>query len=562
MTSYVDSIIQLCRDNPQILIFLALAIGYYVGKIRFFGFNLGSTASVLLAALVLGQVNVQIPPLLKVVSFALFTFTIGYKVGPEFFGALKAEGLKYIMMSLVVAFVALIGAVSLGNVMGFDPGTTAGMFAGSQTISASIGTAEGAIGQLSISDAAKQVLDTNVAVAYAITYIFGTVGCVVFVKMIPRIWKIDLKDEATKLEEQMSGGLGVRKPGLFSWSNQLVIRGYMVTNPAVSGKTVSELEAICPERMAVEKIRRGEQILDPKPDMVIQMNDVLILIGSCRDYHKAPDVGTEVDPTSAVDMMGEVLEICVFNPDAVGKTLGEIGRNREAHGIYLRSMTRQGHELPITRDTPVHKCDVLQVVGAKEDVERVAKLLGYPERPTEATDLIIVGIGCVLGTLIGLASISLGAIPLSLGVGGGVLISGLLFGYLRAVHPTFGQFPGGAQWILNNLGLNLFIACVGLVAGVSAVQSFQTTGLSVLLSGIVLSLLPITVALIFGKSVLKMNPILLFGAVTGARTLTAGLSMLQEESDSMTPTLGYAAPYAFGNVLLTIWGSIIVMAMS
>lgn len=557
-----DSIVEICRSNPQILVFLSLAIGYYVGKIKFFGFTLGSTASVLLAALVLGQLNVEIPALLKVVAFALFTFTIGYKVGPEFFGALKEEGVKYILLSLVVAFAALVTTIILGKVLGFDPGTTAGMFAGSQTISASIGTAEGAISQLSISDAAKQVLDTNVAVAYAITYIFGTVGCVIFLKMVPRLWRIDLKGEAAKLEQQMSGGLGAPKAGLFSWSNQLVIRAYQVKSPAIAGKTASQLEAMCPERMAVEKIRRGDQVIDPKPDMAIQMDDIIVLIGSCRDHHKVPAIGPEIDPTSVTDIMGEVLEVCVFNPSAVGKTLGEIGKSKAAHGIFLRKITRQGHELPITRDTVVHKCDVLQLVGAKDDVERAAKLLGYPERPTEATDLILVGIGCVLGTLLGLIAVTVAGIPLSLGVGGGVLISGLLFGYLRAVHPTFGQFPGPAQWILNNLGINLFIACVGLVAGVSAVQAFQTTGLSVLLAGIVLSLVPLSVALVFGKSVLKMNPVLLFGGVAGARTLTAALTMLQEETDSMTPTLGYAAPYAFGNVLLTVWGSIIVILMS
>ncbi|MFA6379458.1 MAG: TrkA C-terminal domain-containing protein, partial [Candidatus Omnitrophota bacterium] len=250
----------------------------------------------------------------------------------------------------------------------------------------------------------------------------------------------------------------------------------------------------------------------------------------------------------------------VLNSKIVGKTLGELARNQSkiAHGVFLKKITRQGHELPITNDTIISKCDVMQIVGAKEDVERVAKLAGYPERPTSVTDLVMVGVGCVLGTLIGLIAIPIMGIPLTLGVGGGVLVAGLIFGWLRAVHPTFGQIPSGGQWILQDLGLNLFIACVGINAGPKAIQAIQTNGLTIFLAGVVLCLAPFIVGMLFGKFVLRMNPVLLLGALAGARVLTAALNTLQEDADSATPVLGYAAPYAFGNVLLTIWGSVII----
>jgi putative transport protein len=559
----VHDIVEICRSYPQIVVFLAIAIGYFVGKMKFRGFNIGSTAGVLIVALVLGQMTIKVPPLLKAVSFALFIFCMGYKVGPQFFGALKKEGLNYIWLSLLVALSGLAIAILLGKVFGFDKGITAGLLAGSMTQSSVIGTAEGAIKHLSISAAEQTVLEGNVAVAYAITYIFGTAGLIFFFKMLPRLMKINLRNEARKLEEEMSGDSGEidKKPELFSWYKQLNLRAYHVTNEKILGKTVSELEALFLGKVAVEKLKRADRVIDPTPDMVIQSGDVVAIVGDRSEFLKADvEIGPEVDDRGVVGLIGEILSICVLNSEAVGKTLGEIS-TEHGYGCFLRRITRQGHELPLTKNTVVHKCDVLQVAGAQKDVEKLVKHLGYPERPTVITDLVIVGLGCVLGTLLGLIVVPVMGIPLTLGVGGGVLVSGLVFGWLRSVHPTFGQIPSGAQWVFTDLGLNLFIACVGLTAGPKAIHALQTAGASLFLAGVILTLTPHIIGLIFGRLVLKMNPVLLLGALTGAGTNTATLNSLKEEADSSAPVLGYSVPFAFGNVLLTIWGTVLVNVM-
>jgi len=560
----VELIVNICRNNPQIVLFLAMAVGYAVGKIKFFGISLGATTCTLLAALALGQMNVEVSPLLKTVSFALFMFAIGYRVGPQFFGALKKDGLNYLWISLIVCFAGLAAAIFLGKLMGFDQGTTAGLFAGSMTQSAAIGTAEGAIAQLPISEAQKTMLDTNVAVAYAITYIFGTAGTIVFLKMVPRMLRIDLKQEARKLEEKMNGGAAAAdKPELFSWSRQLELRAYRIPANGTSAKTVRQLESLFPERVYVTRIKRNSEVIKVDPDTAIQANDLIALSGNARSLLAAPGlIGPEVDIADITEVMGEVLEVCILNKKVVGHTLGELSKNKLAHGIFLSKVTRQGHEIPITRDTEIHKCDVFQLIGVREDVERVVGYLGYPERPTNITDLVMVGLGIVLGTLMGLIVLHVGNLPITLGVGGGVLVSGLVFGWLRSVHPTFGQIPAGAQWLLSDLGLNLFIACVGVSAAVQAVQAFETTGLSVFLAGVVLSLLPIILGLLFGRYLLKMNIVLLLGAVAGARVITAALNTLQEDAESTAPALGYAVPYAFSNVLLTVFGSVIISVMT
>lgn len=548
-------VISLCQKYPQIVIFLAIAIGYFVGKIKIFGFSLGSTAGVLLSALVLGQMDITVTPLLKSVGFALFIFAIGYKVGPQFFGALKKEGLNYIWISLVVALTGLVTAIILGKLFGFGPGTVAGMLAGAMTQSTVIGTADGAISALPVSAAQKAAFQSNVAVAYAITYIFGVAGLIVFFKLVPKILRLDLKREAKEMESKMSGSGEPESPELFSWYKKINLRAY---KSKISGKSVKDLESMFPGSVAIERIKRGQDIIQPQPDTIIQSGDEIALVGNRQAMLMASKIiGSEVDDQQAMDIIGEIIDVCVTKKEIAGKTLGQINAEH-GHGVFLRKLTRAGHELPLTRATIISRGDVMSVAGAAKEIEAFINYIGYPERATNTTDLIMVGWGIVIGTLIGLISIPLAGIPITLGVGGGILVAGLVCGWLRAVHPTFGQIPMGAQWIFTDLGLNLFIACVGLSAGPKAVQALQTSGGAVFLAGAILSLTPMIAGLAFGRIVLKLEPVLLFGALTGAGTVTPALNALKEESDSSVPALGYAVPYAFGNVVLTIWGTVLV----
>lgn len=557
-----QEIMAIVQESPEVLVFLSLAIGYIIGKIKIKGFGIGTTASVLLVAMVLGQFTIDVPPILKSLAFALFAFCIGYQVGPQFFGALRKEGLNYLMISLVVVLAGLATAILLGKALHFDKGTTAGLFAGSMTQSAVIGTADGAVDQLAISAAEKKVLYNNIAVSYAITYLFGVVGVILFFKLLPGLMRINLKDEARKLEVDMGGGSELKSPELFSWSRQVELRAYEATNGQIAGKTVSEIEKCFPARVAIYRIKRAERLWECAQDTIVECNDVLVLGGKHVGLVCATDViGHEIDITTVIDMIGESLDVCVLNPDVVNRTLGEMGRTPGAHGIFVTRMTRQGHEIPLLADTVINKNDIMHLVGSKADVERAAQMLGYPERPTAVTDLVMVGVGCVLGTLAGMIVIPIAGIPLTLGTGGGVLVAGLIFGWLRSLHPTFGQIPDGGQWLLNDLGLSLFVACVGLSSGKAAIQALETTGLSIFFAGIILALVPIVAGALFGRYVLRMNPVLLLGALTGARVIPQAMTALEEDAESTTPALAFAAPFAFANVFLTIMGSIIINVM-
>jgi len=545
----------ICRDHPQILVFLSLAIGYFVGKIKLFGFSLGSTASVLLAALVLGQIEVNITPLIKTISFALFIFTIGYKVGPQFFGGLKKEGISYIIISLFFAIVGLVTAILLGKLFGFDKGTTVGLVSGALTQSTVIGAADDAISSLAVSAAEKTALEANVAVAYAISYIFGVAGLIIFYKIVPRLFKMNLVKEAQQLEAQFDGDTQPPSKDVFAWNRYPTVRIYQVTNKTIEGKTVSSLP------VTIAQINRDGKLLAPTKQTKLKHNDHILVVGS-RDtiIELESSLGPEIDDQALSSIAPEVIDVWVSKKQAEGKTIAQLMK-KYGTNCYIHSIERQGHTLPLKPKLIVHKGDILQIVGLQQDVDIFVKKVGYAERATTKSNIIMVGLGCFLGTLLGIVAVKFGVVTLSIGVGASVLLAGLLLGWLRSVRPMFGGIPAAAQWLLIDLGLNLFIACVGLTAGPKAIDALKSHGIWLFLAGVLLTLIPHILSLLFGHFVLRMNPVLLLGAVTGSGTATPSLNVLKDECKSAAPALGYTVPYAIGNFILTLWGTIIINFM-
>jgi putative transport protein len=560
-----EDLLNIVRANPQIFLFLSLAIGYFVGnRLKIFGFTLGTTVSVLLAALILGQVGIKIPPALQSISFSLFIFTVGYKVGPQFFDSFKKEGFNYLCIASVTALTAIATAIVVGKFIHFDKGTITGMFAGAVTTSSALGTGSGAIKQLAISAEHKKILNSNMTIAYAVTYVFGCVGTIIALKLIPKFLGIDLKQEARNLKIQMAGGIDSFSDGtgLFSWNNRINARTYEVNKQKIIGRKISHIEGLFKSsNVAIDRIKRGEKIINGTSNVIVQKHDILLVLGKTTDLINASNIiGKEMEPISVLDVTGSIKNVAILSDKIIGKSLEELSKKKFALGIFLDKIIRQGHKIPISKDTVIQKCDVLRLIGSQDDVDNAIKFLGYAEKTT-ITDLAVFSLGCVLGTLIGLIVIKVFGVPITLGVGGGVLVAGLLCGWLRSKHPTFGQIPVGAQWMLSNLGLNLFVACIGLSAGAQAVHALKTTGVEVFFGGAVITIIPIIVASFLGHKVLKMNPIFLLGAITGAHNTSAALNVLIEDADSSLPVLGYAAPYALANFWLTICGGILITIM-
>ncbi len=549
------------RQNPELAVFLTLALGFLVGRLKVGTFKLGNVVGTLLAGVVVGQIGVKVDPVVKLVFFDLFLFATGYKVGPQFFRGLKKNALTQVSLTAVLCVTSLVTTVAAAKVFRYDCGTAAGLMAGAFTESTVIGTAGETINRLPVSDAEKKRLLDQIPVAYAVSYLVGTGFVVWFLSgLAPKLLKVNLKEEAKKLGETLSRGKsGEREEGVQSAYREWDVRAYELPAGA-AGKTVGEFEkSFAPDRVFVRRIRRKGIFLEGEEGTALASGDV-VAIAARRPIHlsRKSSFGRECEDRELLDWPVTVADAVVTRKEIEGQTLEDLGKSH-GRGVVLMNLSRGGEDVPISLRTTVDRGDLLRIAGAPEDVDRVGKVLGYVERPSSETDVVFVGLGIVLGGFVGLLSVTVGGLPLSLTASGGALIMGLVFGWLRSVRPTFGRIPEAALWVFDTVGLAVFIGIVGLSAGPSFVSGIRETGPSLLFVGLVVAVTPHIAALFFGKYVLKMNPVLLFGACAGAGTVTAALRGIQDEAGSKLPVLGYTVPYAIGNILLTAWGPVIVM---
>ena len=562
----METLRNLLQKYPEIAVFLTLAIGFFIGKRKFGKFSLGVVTSTLLAGVLIGQFNIKIAPDVKSIFFLMFLFAVGYGVGPQFFQGLKSGGVQQVLFAVVLCVACLLSTYAMAKLLGYNPGAAAGLLSGACTISAVLGVATETINSLPASPDQKKVMLDTMPVAYAVTYLFGTAGSAWFLaKVGPKILRVNLAEECKKLEQGLGGE--TTEPGTLAAYVHVIARAYRITNPEFAHKTVSQFEsAFAPQRIFVERVRENGHVVDAEPDTMLELNTVVALAGRREAIlENERRFGTEVDDREVMNFQAQVLDVVVTKKDLVGKTLEEISRmelGQIGRGVFARKLMRTGREMPIYPGVPIYRGDVLTIAGAKKDVDRAAQFLGYADRPTEATDMVIMGLAIAIGAAIGAITIRVGNIPLSLSTSGGALVSGLICGWLRAVNRTFGRIPNQALWVFNNVGLNVFIAVVAIEAGPSFVAGLKAKGLSLLLAGIVVTTLPFVIGLLVGKFVFKMNPALLLGACAGARTTTAALGAIEEEAKSKVPAMGYTVTYAVGNILLTTWGLVIVLMMS
>jgi putative transport protein len=481
---------------------LTLAIGFFIGRLKIGTLSLGTAVGTLLAGVAIGQLNIQVSPVVKYVFFDLFLFTTGYKVGPQFFRALKKDAFPQLALTIVLCVTCLIAAFIAAKLLGYDVGTAAGMLAGAFTESTVIGTASDAIGRITaISAAEKTTLINNIPVAYAVTYLIGTAFIVWFLPNVgPKLMRVDLKEEARTLRAKIAAS-GAGEPEALSAYQVLAVRAYQVENPDLINRNVGELEARPKQaRVFISRIRREGKIIEPDPDTVVREGDIIaVLTRSELLTARGEEIGNEVDDKELLDFPIEFLDVVITNKSFVGKTIVELAGKDFARGVFLKKLTRVGEPMPFSSATQVERGDVLTLVGATRDVDRAARNLGYADRQTVMTDMVFVGLGIVLGGLVGLLSITIAGLPLTLTASGGALIMGLIFGWLRAVHPTFGRIPGSAMWIFDTVGLTVFMACVGLAAGPSFFSGLHKSGISLVFVGLVIAVLPHTISILFGR---------------------------------------------------------------
>ncbi len=559
---WVFSVLQ---AHPELAIFLSLAIGYWIGAIKLGKVSLGAVTGTLLAALAIGQIGIEVSANVKTVFFIMFLFAVGYGVGPQFVRGIASDGLPQAIFGVVISVLCLVVTLVVVKIAGYDTGLAAGLYSGAATISAAIGLSTDAINKSGMpADEAATALN-SIPVGYAVCYIWGTIGTgIILAQLGPKLLGIDLAAECARYEKEMSRG--APEGGIQSAYRKLDLRAFEVAEGStLIGRTVADAESLHrDDRLFVDRIRRGGKIMDARPDTAIQAGDIVAVAGPTDRLVALDASAKEVSDPELLDVPAEAIDVVVTNKLYSGKTLLELSNTDFARGVYLTKITRGATsvDIPILAQTKIYRGDILRISGARAHTQAAEKAIGYADRPSAVTDMVFVGLGIALGGLIGAITVPIGGVPITLSTSGGALIMGLVFGWLRTVHPTFGRVPAPSLWLMNSVGLNVFIAVVGITAGPTFIAGVKESGIMLFVWGLVATSVPMLLAPFIGKYLFKFDPAINLGCCGGARTSTASVAMVADVAQSNIPMLGYTVPYAVSNTLLTLNGMIIVLILT
>jgi putative transport protein len=558
----MEEIFKWFAANPYVLLFFVVGGAVLVGKFTVAGYGLGMVA----AAIVVGAglsawastygVKMSLDNFAKSLFYYLFMYGVGLRVGPSFINSLKGDGLKFTGLAVFCSVLGLFGAVVLAKLFSLPDGAAAGILAGSMTMSAAIGSAEEAIKQgvfkLSEGQTAEQV-SGMIALSYGLTYIWGTVGIILICKYLPRWWGVDARAAAKKYEEE-KGVPNVDDAGLTGYK-PLTLRAYRLTNNEVAGQTVGQFLRKHPE-YKVANVARGEQRLGAADDLVLQKGDVIAVGGRLEAMTQNMGLlGPEVPDSKALNVPIDQAEILVTNKDMVGKELQDFRKADFAGQVALRSIERGGVAIPIGLSTKVERFDVLYVSGMQSAVDKMAAMFGKIARPSTSTDLMTLALGMILGFLIGAISFPLAGSKVGLGNAGGLLVSGIIVSSVASRLRFFGSTPNAARNILEDLGLVVFIAIVGVNAGAGLISQLTgTVALYIFIAGFIVCTVPPILVWAIGYHWMKINPAILMGGVAGARSHSGPAREAAKEIGSSVPWIGFPVGYAVSGVLLTVFG--------
>ncbi len=562
MTTTFEWIRDALRDHADLALFLTLAAGYLIGRLRIGSFKLGPVVGCLLAGLAVGQFGIVIPSVLGGTFFLLFLFAVGYKTGPQFFRGFGRNALPQVILTVFFAVTGLLTAYSIARVLEFDAGTAAGLLAGGIHASGAVGTGRDAIEKLALDESVRRVLTINVTIAFTVTYMLAIfIGIFILVRIGPWLMRVDLRAECQKLEKE----LGMKDElGVVSAYKQFVMRAYKVPEN-MNDTSVAELEDFfSPERVFVERVKNNQRVMDADPNLRLFSGDLIVLSGRPKMLGGSnnPLHPYEVEDPSLLDVPAIAVDYILERKDLRHRTLAEIvetlGGEVATRGVYVRKVLRAGEELPLGSKVVLERGDMLTLIGAKRHVDRVAAQLGSVERASNATDLVPICLAIGIGGLIGLPALHLSRLSIGLGLPVGVLLASLVIGWMHSIRPAFGKVPEPVVWLLNSMGLAAFLATIGINAGPSFVHGVRSAGLTLLITGAIVCAVPYLLTILVGRYIFKLHPGILLGICAGSGLSSPGLAALLEKAESRVPVLGYGVSYAINAVLYALWGSLIV----
>jgi len=571
----VKGVFAFLGQQQWVLILIAMALGYPLGRVAIGPISLGSTAGTLLVAVVISLVaqsyfglTYSVPGIVATIFLSLFMYALGLGTGPKFFTGLRSAGLAAIVVGLVIWSLNWVICVGGAKLFGLPSGFAAGLISGSYTITAVLGVAQSAVQSGAAHVPPGMTADqigANMAAGYAISYILSSVGIILLMRYLPAIFGHDARADAKKAEDAFSGSGSDPLPGtpqafLLGYS-PVDIRAYRLQNKALIGKTVEELFEAHPDA-PVLRIVRGGKVVDVLTNPTLQEDDLVTIRADLKlEILRGSEIGPEVDDKLARDVEISAADIHVGSAAASGKTVEELATNELGFGLRLKAIFRAGQEIPLGPKTDVRLGDVLRLTGPQTCIERAARGLGgkaITAGMLATTETMYLAMAMAAGYVVGALSVTIGGIPFALGTSAGCLLAGIFVAYFRSRNPEFGgPVSEGARSFLQDIGLNIFVAALGANVGPMIASALGgDTVLVLALIGTTAALLPVVVAFFVGDKMLKMNSIICAGACAGGRNSTPSLNAVLDQSKSQVAAVPYPVSYAVTTVLALIGGYI------
>lgn len=559
--------------QPFILLFLVVAAGYALGRLKVRGIGLGATASTLLIALATSLVaalrgtTIALPEFASTLFFNLFMFAVGMKVGPQFLSGLRRDAKRFVVLGLLIPLLALGLIFVVRAIFAPAPGILAGIFAGSNTATPGFGAAQAAYasgaGHLT-AGVTVATAASNLSTAFAFSYCISMVLFIVLMK-VPDIFGANTPAAAEAYESSIRTG-GAPLPGAADEffgtgpAAPVTVRTYEVEAAELLGHPLGELRQRYP-LVSVERISRAGQLIDPKDDTVLERRDTVALFGPITRLAAAGGrIGPEVYERVVRDVGLQTVDVVVGKGPAAGRSLGALAAD-VGHGLFLNALFRAGDQIPHGPDTVLRTGDVLRVTGSAWRIKMLEDETGRVVRPSLSTDIVTLALGLTAGGLLGMVTLPLGRIRVTLGSAVGLLLVGIALSTLRTRYPKFGgPYPEPARRLIEDLGLNVFVAIVGLNSGAGVIQTIQQGSIVPIVVGtLMVGFIPAVIAWVVGWRALRMNLALLLGAVAGGRCNSAGMQSAMETTHSNVPALSYPVTFAISNVVLTLLSYVMAM---
>jgi putative transport protein len=537
-----------------VLILMLVAVGgLALASLKVRGVGLG-IAGVLFAGILAGHMGLWIEPAIlefvREFGLILFVFTIGLQLGPGFFASFRRQGLRLNLLALAVVLLGAVLAVGLAFLMGVDIVAALGLFSGGTTNTPSLGATQQTLKMLGGEAAARATIP---ALAYAVAYPGGVFGVILVLLFIRGVFRINTEKEAEQFRAEAKAGI-----------EPLERMNLLVENPNVENLPIGEI----PGReggVVVSRIKRAgaAEVEIATEQTALRRGDIILAVGARKALEQFRVVIGRVSDVNLVQAPGRVVsrKIVVTRQEVLGKTFEELDFD-DLYGVAVTRVSRADLELTAVPELRLQFGDVLQVAGTEEGISKVERVVGNKLKALNETNFIPIFIGIALGVLAGMLPIAIPnmPVPVRLGIAGGPLVLAILLSRIGRIGPLVWYMPANANLAFRELGIVLFLACVGLKAGEKFFGTvLSSEGLHWLLGGLAISVIPVLLVGLVARMILKLNFTVISGLLAGSMTDPPALAFANAVSGSDAPSVAYATVYPLTMLLRILVAQVLVL---